>query len=68
MKSIQQKLSEAESILREVQAMQSLQSRYFAHRERDVLQQSKAQEKKVKGLISNYFATTTLSGQKQLDL
>ena len=55
MQSVQNKLKEAESILKEVQSMQTLQTEYFSTRDRNILQQSKAQERKVKKMIKDYF-------------
>lgn len=61
MRSTEQKLSEAEIIIRETKSMRMLQKAYFKAvwekdeaRKRDLLTQSKAQEKKVDEMIERY--------------
>lgn len=62
MRSTDQKLSEAEIIIRETKSMRMLQKAYFKAvwekdegRKRDLLTQSKAQEKKVDEMITRYL-------------
>ena len=61
MRSTDQKLQEAEIIIRETKAMRSLQKAYFKAvwekdevRKKEILPQSKAQEKKVDEMIERY--------------
>lgn len=56
-KTTLEKLIEAESIIREMKAMRSLQIKYFTEgRSPEVLNQSKIQERKVDQMITEYFS------------
>ena len=55
-KTTTEKLIEAESIMKEIRVMRSLQKEYFKERSTDVLQRSKIQEKKVDLMIEEYYA------------
>lgn len=55
MKSIQEKLSEADKVIREVQSLRTLQKKYFQYRELDVLEKCKIQERKVDQMITDYL-------------
>lgn len=56
-KTTLEKLIEAESIIKEIQVMRSLQIRYFTEgRSMEVLNQSKLQEKKGDQMIKEYYA------------
>lgn len=61
MRTLESKLQEAEVLIKEFKAMRLLQKRYFQAvwekdevRKREVLPQSKAQEKKVDEMIERY--------------
>lgn len=61
-KTTLEKLIEAESIIKEIKVMRSLQIKYFTEgRSPDVLNQSKLQEKKVDLMINEYFAQSKQS-------
>ena len=56
-KTTTEKLIEAESIMKEIKVMRSLQKEYFRERSTDVLQRSKIQEKKVDLMIDEYYSS-----------
>lgn len=53
--TIQQKLSEAENIIRETKHLRKLQQEYFKYREDVILAKLRSQGNKVDILINNYF-------------
>lgn len=55
MKSIQQKLTDAEAILKEVKSLRTMQKEYFKYLETDTLNKCKLQEKKIDAMIEEYW-------------
>lgn len=58
--TMQQKLTNAETVIREAKVLRDLQKQYFKTRDLQVLNQCKIQEKKVDLLIEDYTSPPTL--------
>ena len=63
MKSIQEKLINADKLIAEFKTMRQLQKNYFKTRDYAVLKQSKSQEQKVDQMIDQFQGTKPMQGQ-----